>query len=746
MNQENNLTKGNKPGPYRILVAATTEADAHALLETAGAIAASQSGGEIRIIVVTRNGTPPSWFTSPLTYGDVPVEMVTRAGKNTAPTILKEAQDYRPEILFLAMRGHLQQGPYLLGTALDPVIQGATCDLIVQRGDIAPGLERILIPAAGGPNAPRALILARQLAPKAKITALYIADERLGQTEVLLGEARLDMMRERLSTEDREVVEIKVVQAATPVEGILTESREGYGLVIVGAGHEGLVDRFLFGDIPQVVLDQAPIPAMVVRRRLTNLSSSWRRLWGRIFGLLPPLTLQEQAEVQRWMRRGAQPNTDFFVTLTLAAALASLGLLMNNSAIIIGAMIVAPLMTAILGMGLSIVLGDLRFFWRAAATTLRGTFLAIAMGFIIGLLVPGASSTDAIILMAKPTILDLAVALTAGTTAAYAASRREVSAALAGVAVAASLTPPLVNVGLGIAFGDLAIIGGAALMFGANLVAIVATSGFVFIWMGFRPQLGSPDRATTQRRGVSTFSILLVLITIPLSILTQQSLHEVRLHRSIESIVMAEIDQLPNGELVSWEYTLGEKGTLNLDLTIRTSGSMSHAAARELQERIAQDLDRPVALSLGMVPAQRLQAYIPPTETPLPTASPTGAPSSTPTPTPTFTATPTLTPTETPSPTPTPTETPSPTPTLTASPSPTPTATPWVARVTGDTGKAVPTYYAPGALIVGELEDGTVVQVLQGPVEVSGTQWYKVVSATTYLEGWIDGANLDIAP
>lgn len=243
-----------------------------------------------------------------------------------------------------------------------------------------------LIPAAGGPNAPRALLMARALGPEAKITALYVADRRLGQAEVLMGQARLDIMVNNLSPADREVVKTEVIQAPSAVDGILEATESEQDVLILGAGNEGPVGRFLFGDVPQAILDQSQIPVMVVRRRLS-----------------------------------------------------------------------------ILGMGLSIVLGDPRFFWQAATTTLRGVLLAIAMGYGVGRIVPGAETTAQIQAMATPSILHLSVALAAGTAAAYAISRKEVSAALAGVAVAASLTPPLVNIGIALAFPDLNMVWGACL-------------------------------------------------------------------------------------------------------------------------------------------------------------------------------------------------------------------------------------------------------------------------------------------
>ena len=719
---------------YRVLVVVNNARDLQTLLRTGHGLAQAHEG-RVRVLTVTRTGSRPSWLAVPEAYGTVPTEVFTRAGRNVASVILGETRRYEPDVLVLGTSGLLKQGRYLLGRSLDPVIQAAPCEIIVQRGETTPEIRRVLIPAAGGPNAPRGLTMARILAPEAQITALYVADRKLGQAEVLVGRARLNLMVSNLRSEDRDVVKSRVVQAPSPIDGILEEA-PGHDLLILGAGHEGIIDRFLFGDIPQAALDQSPIPVMVFRRRLTSLSSSWRRLWGRIFGLLPSLTLREQAEVQKAVRRGSQPSPDFFVTLTLAAALAALGLLMNDAAIIIGAMIVAPLMMAIIGIGQAIVLGDPRFFWRAAATTLRGILLAVTMGFIVGRLVPGAESTDQIVAMSSPSILHLAVALTAGTAAAYAISRKEVSAALAGVAVAASLTPPLVNIGIGLALGGTGLAGRAGLIFLANLVAIVATSGLVFLWMGFRPQPGDRSRAATQRRGFATFGVLLVLITIPLALFTRQSMQRVQLERRIDAAVRAEVREEYGAEVMDWDYNRTETETLYLDLTLRVPATISYSDARNLQERIATRIEMPVALSLNMVLAKQLAAFVPPTPTLTPTMTPTGVPTETPTPTPT--PTPTATATATPTPTPTVT----PTPTLTPLPTATPTATPWLLTVIDAGSAGLRVRYSPAGQVMGRIAEGSSVEVLRGPVEVDGETWYQVYVSAEHLSGWVSGAYL----
>lgn len=727
---------------YRILVVATNAREQEALLPLAQAIARSHRA-TIRLLTITESGVIPPWLNVPATDDGIVIEPVTRPGRNIGATILAEIRDYGPDLLFIAWRGHRSRGRYQLGRVLDPVIQSAMCDVIVQRGTVSTPVNRILIPAAGGPNAPRGLHFARSIAPEAELTALYVADQKLGPTEVLVGETRLEMMRDALMPSQRERLELRVVQASTPVTGILRESENQYDLLILGAGQENLVGRFLFGDIPQAVLAQSTVPVMVVQRRLGGLQSFWRRLWTYLFGLMPALTLHEQAEVQRTLQKGAQPSTDFFVTLSLAAALASLGLLMDNAAIIIGAMIVAPLMTAILSMGMSIVLGDVRFFWRATSTTVRGILLAIAMGGLIGLVIPGAEPSPIMLSMAQPSIYDLAVALIAGITAAYAISRKEVSAILAGVAVAASLSPPLVNIGLGIALWHWPVAWGAALVFMANLVSIVATSGFVFLWLGFRPHADRHDNEHSTRvlkRGLLTFVLLLVLVAIPLSIFTERSLRELRFSRNLASALHLEVAEIPGAEIVEWEHTLDENDALQLALTIRVQDALRSAKAQDLQERIAQRLNLPVALSLSMVPTERLKAYVPPTPTLTPTATSTGLPTETPTPTATRTAT--ATPTRTPTPTPTHTPTSTLTPTLT----PTPTSTPWLRYVVDVGFSGLRVRYSPNGLVMGRLAEGVQVLVLEGPITIDDVAWYRVQSTEDYLEGWVSETYLALTP
>jgi hypothetical protein len=218
--------------------------------------------------------------------------------------------------------------------------------------------------------------------------------------------------------------------------------------------------------------------------------------------------------------------------------------------------------------------------------------------------------------------------------------------------------------------------------------------------------------------------------------LTRQSLADVRLNQEIQTALQDEVADIPGGELVNWRLTNTEPdGTLYIDVTIRALSSLAYAEARAVQEDVAAALERPIALSLGVVPATRLQAYIPPTPTEIPTMTPTGLPTATPTPTNTPTATATAT--STPTPTSTATATPTPTPTITPTPSATPTATPWVMFVTGVGRTGLRVRYSPDGTVMGSIAEGTTVIVEDGPVAVGETTWYRIISTADRLEGWV---------
>ena len=169
-----------------------------------------------------------------------------------------------------------------------------------------------------------------------------------------------------------------------------------------------------------------------------------------------------------------------FVVLTFGASLiASLGLLANNAAVVIGAMVVAPWILPLRTAVFATMIGDWKLLPRAALTLLMGavitTALSMGLGLVAhsnGLLIPD-SFPEEIQSRLKPTVLDLGIALAAGSIATYAKVVPGAVSSMAGTAIAVALVPPVCAMGLTLATGHYEDARGAGLLYAANLLGIL---------------------------------------------------------------------------------------------------------------------------------------------------------------------------------------------------------------------------------------------------------------------------------
>ncbi|HSJ54104.1 MAG TPA: DUF389 domain-containing protein [Anaerolineae bacterium] len=613
--------------PYLVAVAVGSAEEMEALVKIGCDLAAAR-GGRLSVLSVTASGQKPDWLTVPdrcaASIDDGDISITVLAGRDAGTEILHAIHDQSPNLLLLGWRGRQGRGRYMLGKTLDQVFGQAPCDVAVVRlgedGSVPhDGLHearRILIPVGGGPNAGLALKLALTVAPEAQVTALGVARPSMGDLGLSLSRENLAMELSAWPGESR--LQSRIVQAGTIVQGILDEADEGYEWVMLGASDESFLDRVLFGNVPQRVAASSPVPVLVVRRREGQVDVLLHRVGWRMVHLLPSLDRDQQIEVYKSIRSSARPSVDFYIMIALAAAIAAFGLLQNSAAVIIGAMLVAPLMAAIFGLSLGIVRGDLRLLKRAISAVLRGVLLAVLVGVAITVLTPAAMPQSEILARTRPSLLDLGVALASGAAGAYAVCRKEVSAALPGVAISAALVPPLATAGIGLALLQGEIAGGALLLFSTNLVAIVAAGGLVFLWLGFRPVPGQQSRARIFQRGVLGTGALLLAVTIPLGILTAQTVREAGLNRALDRAIRAEVAAMRGVELSGWEQLEDGGETVHLEVSVRSRRTVTHQEVVDLQERLAGEIQRPIALLLTVIPTTRLDPQTPPTPTPTP--------------------------------------------------------------------------------------------------------------------------------
>lgn len=213
----------------------------------------------------------------------------------------------------------------------------------------------------------------------------------------------------------------------------------------------------------------------------------------------------------------------FWVLLTLAAIIAGSGVVADSDATVIGAMIVAPLMTPILGSALAVVLADRARIVRGVTTVLLGAALVVVLGFLLGLLVPEpvvAATNAQVSARVSPDLIDLVGALATGLVGAFALVRADVSDTLPGVAIAISLVPPLVVVGLTLESGapDQAL--GALLLFASNVAAIIATGTGLLLVYRVRAAAEAAGRPVGHL-GAGTVALVagfVVLVAVPLGV------------------------------------------------------------------------------------------------------------------------------------------------------------------------------------------------------------------------------------
>ncbi|KST70340.1 DUF389 domain-containing protein [Mastigocoleus testarum] len=183
-------------------------------------------------------------------------------------------------------------------------------------------------------------------------------------------------------------------------------------------------------------------------------------------------------------------DVSYWIEVLFSAGIATLGLVLNSPAVIIGAMLISPLMGSILANGLSLAAGDVILAWRALIKLILSCGVAISFALFLVWLLPFKEMTPEILARTRPNVLDLVVALFSGAVGSVAICKQPkgVVTSIPGVAIAVALMPPLcvVGYGLGIAASQgftngLQVASGGGLLFFTNLVAITFTAMIVFL-------------------------------------------------------------------------------------------------------------------------------------------------------------------------------------------------------------------------------------------------------------------------
>ena len=284
--------------------------------------------------------------------------------------------------------------------------------------------------------------------------------------------------------------------------------------------------------------------------------------------------------VDRWVWR-------FTIMLSLSVVVAVMGLSADSAAVVIGAMLLAPLMTPVLATAATLSMSLITKSLASLLKVFAATIWCIAVAYLLSLLIPEGPLAAEVEARTRPDIRDLAVALAAGAAGAYATVRRDASSALPGVAVAVALVPPLATVGITLEAGKIDLALGALLLYVTNLAAIVFAGVMVFIATGFVP----PRRlANTAVQLVVAFGVALSVVVVVAVPLYGRSVEVVK--DAQEEVVASRIvEQWLNGADLSSEVDVSDNR-----VRVRLRGFDFPPDESKLKQELEQELGSVVVL------------------------------------------------------------------------------------------------------------------------------------------------------
>ncbi len=378
------------------------------------------------------------------------------------------------------------------------ILGSVTCEvMLIRPGRREEAASQGLLVAVGyGEHCGAALQLARDLAraEKRSVTALWVEPD-IGPDAEAVGRRIATRIVKRWLPDEVSEMTVRAVVEARPHAGIArADSEEPAAAILLGSSKAVGLGGSMRRSVGMQLLRAAPEPTVILVRRSVPLV---RRTQQRLAAWLERIVPQVERDQRRSLVERVQSNShwdfDFIALMSLSTAIASMGLLADSAAVVIGAMLVAPLMTPLLGAAIGIAQGNPVLTRLALRSVILGFVTAFAIGWGLGSIgLAGEAPTGEMVARDWPDVLDLLVAFASGLAAAYASSRPGLLAALPGVAIAAALVPPIATAGLAAAMGEIELASGAVLLFAANMVAIVVASVVSFWAVGLRyPKEGS---------------------------------------------------------------------------------------------------------------------------------------------------------------------------------------------------------------------------------------------------------------
>ena len=312
-------------------------------------------------------------------------------------------------------------------------------------------------------------------------------------------------------------------------------------------------------------------------------------------------TGEEKAAISINISESLKQTKLYWIEIVLSSLIATFGLLQNSAAVIIGAMLIAPLMQPIQGMAFAVSTGRPKFFWRSARILGISIIVSITLAYLVCLIAPFKTETPEMLGRTAPNLFDLFIAVLSAIVAFLVHGFKRLSESVAGVAMAASLMPPLAVVGIELCFGAFHKSWGSFLLFFTNLVAILLVGAIIFLFYGFNPHEEQSTK-TLKRLGI-IFSIILVL-WIPL----HSGLIQIKEKREIELFTKETLSHtlstlIPEAELKRLNVDSYSKKHIDIsgEIKLPEDVSLFTEIINDMNQQMSEKLEKEVTLKLDII-------------------------------------------------------------------------------------------------------------------------------------------------
>ncbi|MEM0979155.1 MAG: DUF389 domain-containing protein [Cyanobacteria bacterium P01_H01_bin.58] len=322
-------------------------------------------------------------------------------------------------------------------------------------------------------------------------------------------------------------------------------------------------------------------------QRLTDRIQSW-------LNTVPILKLRAS------LLEDSQLSINFLVLLTGSCLIATFGLIVNSAAVIIGAMLIAPLMQPLRGFAFASIEGDRELLKISMGSIVIGTLVGVTMSWLAGMLLGIPEFGSEVLARTQPTLIDLTIAVVAGAISSFAKVRPEIGDALPGTAIAVALMPPLCVVGLTLSQGQWNYSSGAFLLYFTNLIGISLACTVVYVLAGYTRR----NKQFSRTLSWSVSTVLILLLVVPLGVSSLNLIRQSRLNYSMRTILSSSpLLERQDVELIEtrilWE-------TSQIELLVRASGLITPEEVVVIEDAVATQIGQPFDISFNVAQMTRI--------------------------------------------------------------------------------------------------------------------------------------------